>query len=171
MSLQERVDLPGSHPAAIAGASAPRPVDDHELIQVTVVLRRRVHTTMPAAEQFAYRNAHTTNYHSRAEFAVLHCADAADIALIDDFAHEYGLTVSERSAARRSVVLRGTVANMQEAFGTSLARYDTPAGAVRGRTGPVTIPASLQGVVTAVLGLDNRPVAKPHVRMGSPAKA
>jgi len=72
---------------------------------------------------------------------VLHGADPADIALVEAFAHEYDLTVRERSAARRSVVLIGTAENMQKAFGTSLAHYDTPAGRYRGRTGSLTIPA------------------------------
>jgi kumamolisin len=101
---------------------------------------------------------------------VLHGADPADIAAIEAFAHENGLTVAERSAARRSVVLKGTAANMQKAFGTKLAHYTTPAGEYRGRTGSLTIPANLQPMVTAVLGLDNRPIAKPHSRRAQAAK-
>ena len=62
------------------------------------------------------------------------------------------------------MVLTGTVENMQKAFGTSLANYEAPTGAYRGRTGSIMIPANLLNVVTAVLGLDNRPVAKPHLR-------
>jgi len=126
---------------------------------------------MPAAEEFAFRQSNVASYHTRDEFAVLHGADPVDIASIEAFAHDNGLTVSERSAARRSVVLKGTAENMQKAFGTTLAHYDTPAGGYRGRTGSVTIPANLQGVVTAVLGLDNRPVAKPHLRRADAAKA
>lgn len=170
MPSQKRVELAGSHRDTVAGASAPRPIDNHELIQATVVLRRRTRTNMPAVEEFAYRQPNTTSYHTRDEFAVLHGADPADIASIEAFAHEHGLTVSERSVARRSVVLKGTVANMQAAFGTTLAHYDTPAGSYRGRTGSVMIPANLQGVITAVLGLDNRPVAKPHIRRADAAK-
>jgi len=161
---QERVALAGSHREPAANASAPSPIDQHELVQVTVVLRRRPQSRLPAAEEFAFQDTHTVKYHRREDFAVLHGADPADITLIEAFAHEHSLTVRERSAARRSVVLTGTVENMQEAFGTSLAHYQTPAGGYRGRTGPVMIPANLQGVVQAVLGLDNRPVAKPHSR-------
>src|SRR5260370_2551854 len=60
---------------------------------------------------------------------------------------------------------------MQKAFGTSLAHYDSPLGRYRGRTGSIMLPAELQGVVTAVLGLDNRPIAKPHLRMARAAAA
>jgi kumamolisin len=171
MPSKQRMELPGSHREPAKGASAPKDIDSHEIIQATVVLRRRDRAQMPPIEQFGYRNAHTTNYHTREEFAVLHGADPADIQSVKNFAHEYNLTVSEESAARRSVVLRGTVENMQKAFGTSLAHYDTPEGGYRGRTGPLTIPADLQGAVVGVLGLDNRPVAKPHIRRANPAKA
>ena len=171
MPLQKRVELAGSHRETVAGASAPRPIDNHEMVQATIVLRRRAHATMPAAEEFAYRQAGVRTYHTRAEFAVLHGADPADIAAVEAFAHENGLTVSEQSPARRSVVLKGTVENMQKAFGTTLAHYESPRGAYRGRTGSLTIPDHLQGVITAVLGLDNRPVAKPHLRRAAAAKA
>ena len=171
MPPQERFELPGSHRKMAEGASAPRRVDNYEMVEVTVVLRRRVRTQEPAAERYAYRDARTVDYHSRDEFAVLHGADTVDIALVEAFAHEYSLTVRERSAARRSVVLRGTAENMQAAFGTSLAHYDTPAGGYRGRTGSITLPVDLQDVVTAVFGLDNRPVAKPHLRRARAAAA
>jgi kumamolisin len=141
------------------------------MVQVTVVLRRRPQTTTPSAEQYGFRNARTASYHTREEYASLHGADPADIALIEAFAQEYGLTVSERSVARRAVVLKGPAGKMQTAFGTSLAHYDTPSGGYRGRTGPITIPAGLDGAVVAVLGLDNRPAAKPHLRMAHAAKA
>jgi kumamolisin len=62
------------------------------------------------------------------------------------------------------VVLEGTVADMQKAFGTTLRTYSTGDGGYRGRTGPITVPAHLEGIVTAVLGLDNRQIAKAHIR-------
>jgi kumamolisin len=171
MPSQNRVSLPGSNREPVASVSAPVPVDPHEPVQVTVVLRRRAHSQLPAAEEFGFRDAQTVNYHSREDFAAIHGAAPSDIALIEAFAHDYSLTVAERSAARRSVVLTGTAENMQKAFGTSLAHYDAPAGRYRGRTGSITLPSNLQGVVTAVLGLDNRPAAKPHLRMAQAAAA
>ncbi|HUB78126.1 MAG TPA: protease pro-enzyme activation domain-containing protein, partial [Bryobacteraceae bacterium] len=165
-----RVELSGSHREPAAGAVVARSVDPNEIIQATVVVRRRPRTHMPAAEEFAYRQAHTKEYHSRGEFAVLHGADQADIRAVEKFAHEHGLSVAERSAARRSVVLKGTAANMQEAFGTTLQHYTSARGEYRGRTGPLTIPANLEGMITAVLGLDNRPIARPHLRRATAAQ-
>ena len=136
-----------------------------------MVLRHRPRTQPAEAEDFGFQDSQGVNYHTREDFAVIHGADPADIALVETFAHEYSLTVTERTTARRSVVLTGTIENLQKAFGTTLAHYETPTGAYRGRTGSITIPAELQDVVTAVLGLDNRPVAKPHLRMAHAAAA
>ena len=171
MPSRDRVTLPGSHRDPVESASSPSPIDNHELAQVTVVLRKRAGTQQAQAEDFGFQDSQTVNYHAREEFAVIHGADPADIALVEAFAHEYSLTVTERSAARRSVVLTGTIENLQKAFGVSLAHYETPTGAYRGRTGSITIPANLQAVVVAVLGLDNRPVAKPHLRIAQAAAA
>jgi len=166
MPFEKRVALPGSHRDPVASATKTRPVDNKELVSVTMVLRRRPQTQIaPSPEAHAFSDAQTVNYHTREEFALMHGAAPADMAIIEAFAHEFGLTVTERSAARRSIVLTGPAANMQKAFGTTLAHYGSPTGAYRGRTGTIMIPTELQPLVVAVLGLDNRPIAKPHVRV------
>lgn len=163
MPFEKRIALAGSHREAAAGASVARAVDSNEVVHATVVLRRRAATGAP--ESFAFSDPHSINHHTREEYGTIHGANPADITAIEAFAHEFGLTVTERSQARRSVVLSGTAENMQRAFGTTLAYYDSPSGRYRGRTGSIMIPEELQPIVTAVLGLDNRPVAKPHIRM------
>ena len=163
MPFDKKTVLAGSHREPVAGASVARAIDNSEIVSATVVLRRR---TEPAAlGSFAFADPRSVTRHTREEYGTLHGAAPADIATIEAFAHEYGLTVTERSQARRSVVLSGTAENMQRAFGTTLSYYDSPTGRYRGRTGPIMIPEELQPIVTAVLGLDNRPVAKPHVRI------
>ena len=82
------------------------------------------------------------------------------------FAHAHHLAVVETSEARKSVWLAGTVADMSAAFGVTLEEYDHPdGGTFRGRTGSISIPADLQGIVVGVFGLDNRPQAQPHFRI------
>jgi kumamolisin len=85
--------------------------------------------------------------------------------LIESFAHASGLTVASWRS-ERSVSLKGTIAAMMKAFGVSLGYYYIPEKNIyyRGREGSILIPQELSGIVTAVLGLDNRPVAKPHFR-------
>jgi len=91
--------------------------------------------------------------------------------LVEEFADEYGLSISDTNQAKRSVTLSGTVANFSKAFNVELLNYALPEGSYRGRTGPVNIPSELDGIVTAVLGLDNRPQARPHFRTHHPAIA
>jgi len=164
MPSQERVELPGRYREKMPGATASGPVDSSEIVRVTVLLRRREEAQTLSAEQFAYRGPDARNYLTREEYGRLYGAAPADIAKVEAFADEYGLTISDRSPARRTVALMGTAGNMQAAFGTSLENFDSPSGSYRGRTGYLTIPANLQDVVAAVLGLDDRPAAKTHLR-------
>jgi kumamolisin len=89
-------------------------------------------------------------------------ADDKDLASVRKFAEQHNLNVVRESAARRSVILAGTVADLNNAFGVNLKTYAYPGGTYRGRTGSVKIPANLASVIEGVFGLDNRPVAKRH---------
>jgi kumamolisin len=163
MAFEQKVALTGSHREPLAGAVASRPVGENEVISATIVLRRR--NKIESAESFAFSHAQGPRHHTREEFSMIHGAHPADIAAIEEFAHEYGLTVTQSSQSRRSVVLSGPAENMQHAFGVTLHHYTSPRGEYRGRTGPVMVPEEISSMVTAVLGLDTRPVAKPHVRL------
>ena len=54
---------------------------------------------------------------------------------------------------------------MQKAFGVELKHATVDGTTYRVREGGIHIPASLSGIIVAVLGLDNRPQAKPHFRV------
>ncbi|AWN22412.1 peptidase S53 [Deinococcus irradiatisoli] len=105
---------------------------------------------------------------SREAFARQYGASESDIARVEQFAHDHELSVVEVSAARRSVILRGTAAQLQGAFGVSLTLYGAGSVTFRGRSGPVNLPPELQGVVEGVFGLDNRPQAHPQFRLAAP---
>ncbi len=113
-------------------------------------------------------SAHLPNdrsYPTREEFVADYGATPEEFARVEAFAREYGLGVAEESAIRRSVVLSGTLTQFTLAFGVKLRRYKHPRGIFRGRTGPIYLPADLAPLVLAVLGLDNRPQAKSHLRL------
>jgi kumamolisin len=74
-------------------------------------------------------------------------------------------------AGRRTVVLSGTVAQFNAAFGVQLQHMQHASCSYRGRTGSIQLPASLDGVVEAVLGLDSRPQAAAHFRVRPAASA
>jgi len=104
---------------------------------------------------------------SRAEYTRRFAADRADLKQIHAFAKEFGLTVEKGTPKpeRRTVLLTGTAAAMQKAFGVELKSATVDGATYRVREGGIHLPASLSKIVVAVLGLDNRPQAKPHFRL------
>ncbi|MGH2343654.1 MAG: S53 family peptidase, partial [Chloroflexota bacterium] len=100
------------------------------------------------------------------EHAAAYGADPADLGRVADFAAEYGLTVVRSSVPECSVTLSGTAANFNRAFAVDLKMYEHPEGSYRGRTGDIHVPAELDGIITGVFGLDNRPFARPHFSIG-----
>ncbi len=158
MPFEKRITLPGSEKRVLPGSQPIGPIPPDEKVCVTLILRRGGTSAVP--------NTAVAGQHlSREEFAARHGADPADIALAEKFAHQFQLTVVESSAAKRRVVLMGTAESMSEAFGVEFACYriEQTGHSFRGRSGFITIPAELENVVIAVLGLDNRPIAKPHI--------
>ncbi len=103
---------------------------------------------------------------SRADFENTHGADPADLNQVKKFAQEFGLKVQETGTelTRRTVVLSGTVANLQRAFNVELKEYSHPKGNFRGRVGAISVPSEYADIITGVFGLDNRPQAEPHFR-------
>ena len=71
----------------------------------------------------------------------------------------------EVHAAQRRVVLSGTLRALNSAFGVTLEQYTLSAGAYRGHTGPLHVPADLAPLIEGIFGLDNRPQARPHFRL------
>jgi kumamolisin len=163
------IPLKGSERTALRGARSLKPADPTERLDVTILLRRRAH------QEFATRVAEIATgrapgrFLSRDEFAKRHGADPADIAAVRAFAAAHGLAVEQEDAPRRTVVLSGTVAQFDAAFGVQLQQMSHAKGKYRGRTGPIMVPADLADIVEAVLGLDSRPQASPHCRLRGPA--
>jgi kumamolisin len=100
----------------------------------------------------------------RAHLAATRAAQHAnDFKLIADFAHDHGLTVVSTEPAQRLIRLSGTAAQFQAAFQTTLSQYQEGKLTFRGRSGTLKLPLELHAVVESVLGLDNRPQAKPRL--------
>lgn len=167
MATHDRVTLDGSTRTPMAGARRVAGADPDERITVTVQVRRRTGGG-PAPALGAVGGDRAARIRQREQLAEMHGADPADLDKVAAFASAHGLEVGERSAARRAVELSGTVGQMQQAFGVDLGRYEGPGVAYRGREGDITLPAELAGIVEGVFGLDDRPQAVPHFKIGEP---
>ena len=170
---KDHVPVPGSERQPLPDSRVTGPVDPNERFEVSLLLRgqqsdadlEKLAADSGALEPKARRHL------SREEFARRAGATEADVAAVEAFAHAHGLDVTEASPARRTVVLSGTAAAFGQAFKVDLQQYEHPGGTYRGRTGPVHIPAALDGIVVGVFGLDDRPQATPHFRAAAFAAA
>lgn len=166
---KNRVALLGSERSARSGSRVVGAPNPHEQIRITVLVRpRKPLQNLASAKELGATAPNKRRYMSREEFAAQYGADPADLTKIEAFAHQHNLTVAEVNAARRTVVLSGTIAALSAAFGVYLANYEHPGGDFRGRTGPIYIPADLQQTVQGIFGFDNRPQARPHFRRHKP---
>ena len=158
-ATQSRTILSGSEKAPLTQASGEQPAPAAARMTVSVIVRRK--TPLSAAHSRGEQRL------TRAEFNANHAADPAAVKLVKAFAAEFGLKIEAGTPApgRRTMKLTGTVASMQRAFGVSLAHKTMEGVTYRVREGSIHLPAELQGYVVAVLGLDNRPQAKPHFRV------
>lgn len=155
--------LPGSEKAA-PDATQLDTLDPNQELTVTVRLCRKkslkplINTASGAPEIM-----------SRSAYARQFGAASADVKEIVAFANAYNLTMVEKSLARRSVLLRGTVSQMEQAFGVSLSTYQMPDGTVfRGRSGIIYVPDTVVDRIEGVFGLDDRPQASPHFQVYHP---
>ena len=64
--------------------------------------------------------------------------------------------------AARTVSLEGTLKDLEQAFGVELRNYEVDGHTFRAANGALRLPREIASAVTAVLGLDTRPVAHPH---------
>jgi kumamolisin len=159
---QKQTKLAGSTKHPLPNAEVVGEVPSAEF-RVTVTVRRR--NELPSIEAQSKQKPGERTYLTREEHAERHGADPADIAKVEAFARENGLRVTDTNAAQRTVTLSGTAPAYSKAFGVDLKMYKSDDVAYRGREGDILIPENLQGIVTSVIGLDNRPFAKPHYRI------
>ena len=161
------ISLKGSERTALAGARIVGPAEPTERFEVSILVRRRAAKDMQARVAALAAGDRSRGFLSREEFAKAHGAEAADFAAVRAFAQAHHLSVLLEHAGRRTVLLGGTVAQFSAAFSVQLHQMSHARGTYRGRTGEIKLPPELHGIVEAVLGLDNRPQAKPHFRVRS----
>lgn len=160
---QERVVLKGSEKAAAANAVHVQATPPDAKVTVSVIVKRK------EPLKTSKRGGRVTGLArvSREYYKQHHAADPAALELVSAFAKEFNLKVEDdpTAAMRRTVQLTGRADDMQKAFGVELNQRTIDGVEYRVREGGVQLPQSLIGSVEAVLGLDNRPQAKPHFRL------
>jgi kumamolisin len=158
--------LAGSERIPPVHASLLGPLDPQEQLEVSLYLRPPVGSDL------------TDLLHQRTESGVLHSgalltreeylarrgATTADIAQVERFAHDHDLTIVQIQQAARRVILSGTAATLSAIFAVTINHYTFSGSTFRGRSGPIYLPPGLSQIVVGVFGLDNFPLATPHIR-------
>jgi kumamolisin len=167
-SSRKLVLIAGSERKPVRGARLIHNSHPDQTIEVSVRIRSKAEAKREelktALEKPGFKHM------SRADFEKTHGADPADLEKIKKFAQESGLKVNETGTelARRTVMLSGTVSNLEKAFNVELKEYSHPKGNFRGRVGAISVPTEYADIITGVFGLDNRPQAEPHFRRLQP---
>jgi kumamolisin len=163
--------LVGSHREPLPGARAIGKSDPTERLEATVLVRRHNADEFKAKVEALASGARSTGHLTHAELAQQFGASSSDMEAVVNFAKQHHLAVVQEDPGRRAIILSGTVAQFNKAFGVDLQQFEYAGGTYRGRTGPITLPKELDGIVETVLGLDNRPQARPHFRRHQNTKA
>lgn len=157
VSGSQRDLLPASHQSG--------PVDPNEISSITVRLRSRgdPKTLASKAYELARQPLAQRQYLTHQDLADQHGADPADLSAIEQFAQAHNLEVVNRSAAARSLVLKGRLGDLLNAFHADIQTYLHSSGTYRGRRGEIKVPQELAPLITGVFGFDTRPKHRaPH---------
>ncbi|MDT7800838.1 MAG: kumamolisin [Actinomycetota bacterium] len=142
VSESDFVALPGGVRRELPRAA----VTSRRRITVTLVLRRR----SPIPDQLI----EGPDTLGRELFAERHGADPVDVEIVRASLKGLGLEVGESDLGTRKVVVSAQSGTLVRVFGTKL---HVVHDGERVRTGELWIPAELDGIVVAVLGLDDGP--------------
>lgn len=117
---------------------------------------------------------------SPVEYAHTYGATKEDVAAVLSFAAQNGMTVLRADAATRSITVNCPVTSAKSAFAVQLNRYESPDPMAKGAAtythfgfdGEVHLPPTVAGIITAVIGLDNRKIySGPADFTGDPSPA
>jgi kumamolisin len=157
------VPLPGSERSAPTELQMLSPrLNSDERVEATVVLRRRTPVPSGALDPTA----------DPASFAPVYGADPSDVTAVSDRLSGLGLDILSTDPRSRRLRVAGPVGVISRVFGTQLGLATPPdpndPTEHRVRSGGLSIPADLDGIVTAVLGLDDRPQTRALWRSAVP---
>jgi kumamolisin len=157
--MATRVTLAGSKRTLLPNSRPAGAVDSNEIVSLTVRTRSAgdVAALEKRIDEQSKKPLAQRTYLTREELAQGHGAKAEDLDLLEQLAHEHDLMVVHRSAAERSIVLKGKLGDLLSMFPADLQIYHHSTGTYRGRQGEIQMPQALDGIVTGVFGYDTRP--------------
>lgn len=158
--------LPGGRRIQPSASKPIGPVDKSDVATITIQLRSsgdRKKLEQWAMEQSEKPLSERARL-SKAELGARFGASAKDLDMVEHYAARHNLSVVFRQASSRTICLRGSLGDLLAAFPANVKMYQNAKGTYRGRTGDIHVPPELAGIVTSVLGFDNRPKERAGLR-------
>ncbi len=145
-SSSPRVSLPFTDRKLPAAARVVGAMPPDEVMRVSVIVKRK-----QPLDLAGLGGRHV----SRTEFNSKYAASAEAFDELRRFAEQHGLSVDANASSldRRTLVLTGTAAQMQQAFGVELQQVEHGGLRYRIHKQPATMPRECASMVDAVLGL------------------
>lgn len=148
--------LPGSQPAW-ANAKALRsaaPATDTVDLRVYLPWQNQAQAAATALAVSTPGSASYRHYLTPQQFRQQFAPAQSSVVAVQQFLRSAGFSIVDTPSNNRYVSAEGTVAQAQSAFGVTLGEYDAYGTTLRAPESAVTIPASLNGIVESVAGLD-----------------
>ncbi len=137
--------LVGSERKPLPGARSIGKADPGERLEVTLVLRHRQHEQLQERVRKIAAGDKSERHLTHDEYDQQFGADATDIQAVKQFANHHGLAVVGEDATRRTVILSGTVAQFDDAFGVELQQFEHEGGSYRGQDGRRSVAGRTEG--------------------------
>jgi len=160
----QKVPLAGSCRTEPIGATYVGEVDPDERIVITVYLKRRTPDRYQpgSAGDLARLSKPVTRRALAAERKLTHARAANRIKRL---AARFHVTLCGFDLSQRIVVLEATARQMTEILGATLRIYDDGSARFRARVGILMVPKEIAPWTRAILGFDQRPIARPVPRL------
>jgi len=136
-----------------------------EVRQVTLSLAVRDSAAMEA-HAASLVDPSSPNYHkflTPAQVGALYGQDATTVAQVVNFLRAQGLTVTKVYANNLLISAKGTNAQLAAVFGSAIHAYRSLGRTWEAPAGATALPANLAGIVTAVHGLNGRPLFRSNI--------
>jgi kumamolisin len=159
--------LPNSTHTLPAGSLLQRKTSPHQWIEVTLGLKRQ--KELPSLAAMEKQKPRDRKYMTRDQLETTYGPSTDTINKIKTYAKAHHLQVTRSEPGSARLRLAGTVADVSSAFGVSLFDYkQDKLGTFHAHTGPVTVPAELNGLVTGVFGFNNHRHLRRHPAVADP---
>ncbi len=164
---QPRVALPGGFSPLAAVSEPLGTVSPTAKVSLAISLPLRNQNLMQQMLHDLYDPTSSSfgQYLTPAQYAAQFGPTTADYAAVAAFAKANGLTVTRTYPERTLLDVTGPAAAVQAAFGVSLRQFESPNGAIfQAAVTPPTIPAAMQGRISAVTGFDSATIRYPQLQ-------